>query len=86
MNLFSIFARNQHLFLADPCIQCLCLDPNPPTTTTTTKADCGDEQYKGDGNCDDDNNLKSCDWDGGDCCGSGIGNLYCTVVRQVCPP
>ena len=61
------------------------MDPNPPTTTTTTKAACGDKKYKGDDNCDDNNNLKSCDWDGGDCCGSNIGDTYCTVVRQVCP-
>ena len=29
---------------------------------------CGFEEWKGDGDCDDDNNNKACEWDGGDCC------------------
>ena len=62
------------------------MDPNyvPPTTTTTTttttkRPDCGAKQYKGDGNCDDENNRKTCAWDGGDCCGD-VNKQYCKKV------
>ena len=37
----------------DYCKQCKCLDPNPKPPK---KAACGNKEYKGDGNCDDDNN------------------------------
>ena len=30
--------------------------------------------YKGDGNCDDDNNNDGCDYDGGDCCAKSVKN------------
>ena len=63
------------------------MDPNyvPPTTTTTKRPDCGAKIYKGDGNCDDNNNRKSCDWDGGDCCGKlkKKNKLYCKKVINV---
>ena len=57
------------------------MDPNyvPPTTTTTKRPDCGLKAYKGDGNCDDENNLKTCAWDGGDCCGD-VNKQYCKKV------
>merc|ERR1712032_1025858 len=67
------------------CTKCLCLDPNAPSTTTTKKPDCGDKKYKGDGQCDDNNNLKSCDWDGGDCCGVNIGTAYCSACKCLNP-
>jgi len=62
------------------CTACKCLDPNykPPVTKP---ADCGAPDYKGDGQCDDNNNKKSCDYDGGDCCGKDIGKTYCTECK-----
>ena len=33
------------------------------------KGKCGQLKWKGDKNCDDENNNAGCDWDGGDCCG-----------------
>ena len=33
--------------------------------------------YKGDGECDDQNNHQWCDYDGGDCCGVHVVDLYC---------
>ena len=55
------------------------MNPNyvPPTTTT---AACGAPGYKGDGNCDDENNKASCDYDGGDCCGLTVSKKYCKKV------
>lgn len=52
--------------------QCKCKDPNASA--------CGSEQYKGDGNCDDENNVADCDFDGGDCCGSNVKKAYCEQV------
>merc|ERR1712157_303169 len=50
----------------DYCKECKCVDPDnqgaPPPST------CGSPDYKGDGNCNDDNNNKGCGYDGGDCC------------------
>lgn len=31
-------------------------------------APCQTDGWKGDGFCDDENNVCGCDWDGGDCC------------------
>merc|ERR1712048_243844 len=42
---------------------------------------CGSDQYKGDGNCDDENNNAGCNWDGGDCCGSNVSTKYCTKCQ-----
>ena len=33
--------------------------------------------FKGNGKCDDANNIPECDWDGGDCCG-------CYIQKGVC--
>ena len=64
-------------------IQCKCIDPKnlgePP------KDPCGAPDYKGDGVCDDDNNNKGCDYDGGDCCaktvkGGKVDKAYCEEV------
>merc|ERR1712050_101758 len=61
------------------CKECKCKDPKnqgPPAKST-----CGSPDYKGDGNCDDDNNNKGCDYDGGDCCaksnGGPVKKAYC---------
>ena len=43
---------------------------------------CGAPQYKGDGNCDDNNNNCGCKFDGGDCCGADVVKTYCKEVRM----
>ena len=61
-------------------LQCKCIDPDnqgPPA--------CGLPDYKGDGNCDDENNNKGCAYDGGDCCpktvkGGAVKTKYCKKV------
>ena len=35
---------------------------------------CGKPEFKGDGNCDDNNNNDACDYDGGDCCPKTVKN------------
>merc|ERR1712151_341521 len=50
----------------------------------------GNEQYKGDGNCDDGNNNEGCDFDGGDCCDSThpkgkIKTKFCTECKCLDP-
>ena len=63
--------------------QCKCLDPK--NQGKPVKPTCGVAQYKGDGNCDDDNNNKGCEFDGGDCCdksvkGGKVKKDYCKEV------
>jgi hypothetical protein len=58
------------------------------STTTTVNDDCAAcgngctgcavKSWRGDGQCDDDNNNCGCNWDGGDCCGDNVQQLYCT--------
>jgi hypothetical protein len=36
---------------------------------------------KGDGKCDDGNNIPECDWDGGDCCGCNVIPGHCTECQ-----
>ena len=69
--------------------QCKCIDPDNQGEPTMS---CGVIDYKGDGNCDDDNNNKGCDYDGGDCCeksnGGSVKKTYCKEVgcgRLSCP-
>jgi len=62
----------------DYCKQCKCLDPNPKSSKETA---CGQKEYKGDGNCDDDNNNAGCEFDGGDCCVKSVGG---TVQKYYC--
>merc|ERR1712187_52686 len=57
------------------CKQCKCKDTTKPST-------CGSPLYKGDGNCDDDNNNKGCDYDGGDCCAKSVKGGY--VQKNYC--
>merc|ERR1712048_146468 len=47
------------------CKQCKCLDPSASSSCTGS---CKFPNYKGDGNCDDENNNCGCAYDGGDCC------------------
>jgi len=51
----------------------------------TQPPNCGAPDYKKDGNCDDNNNLQTCNWDGGDCCGPNIGTAYCTECKCLDP-
>ena len=62
-------------------MQCKCIDPK----NQGGKPTCGLAQYKGDGNCDDENNNKGCAYDGGDCCaktvkGGQVNKKYCKEV------
>ena len=64
-------------------MQCKCIDPK--NQGKPSKSTCGSPKYKGDGNCDDNNNNKGCDYDGGDCCAKSVkgGTLktkFCKVV------
>merc|ERR1712151_484402 len=62
------------------CKQCKCLDPN-----YNAKAKCGLPEYKGDGNCDDNNNNAGCGYDGGDCCGPNVKKTYCQTCKCLDP-
>ena len=53
------------------------LAEDPTTTTSTTPPACIKPNWKGDGFCDDMNNVASCDYDGGDCCGNNVDTTYC---------
>ena len=52
-------------------------------------AACGQYKYKGDGNCDDDNNNADCEFDGGDCCAKSLGGPvkkdYCKECKCLDP-
>merc|ERR1712151_245966 len=58
------------------CKKCACLDPN-----YKPGQGCGSPSYKGDGNCDDDNNKAGCSFDGGDCCGPSVKKQYCKECK-----
>merc|ERR1711937_974099 len=61
------------------CKVCKCLNPDYKAPA------CGAPAYKGDKNCDDENNNKNCDWDGGDCCGPAVKKTYCKVCKCLDP-
>ena len=46
---------------------------------------CGNPGYKGDDNCDDENNNEGCAWDGGDCCGNDVNTQYCSYCDCLDP-
>ena len=46
---------------------------------------CESPQYKGDGQCDDNNNNENCEYDGGDCCGSFVNQSNCTICLCLDP-
>jgi len=50
--------------------------PSPPSSTAAP-ATCGNQNWKGDNYCDDENNNSGCEWDGGDCCGDNVNTQYC---------
>ena len=77
----------QDISLSDVCCA-TCKKMNKPKKTTPKPKACGSPEYKGDGNCDDDNNHKGCGYDGGDCCagsvkGGKVKKNYCKVVGFV---
>ena len=37
--------------------------------------------FKGNGFCDDANNIPECDFDGGDCCGNDVKHGHCTSCQ-----
>ena len=37
--------------------------------------------FKGNGFCDDGNNIMECDYDGGDCCGNQVKHGHCTLCQ-----
>ena len=68
-------------------MQCKCMDPKNKGKKPNKPA-CALPQYKGDGNCDDENNNKGCGYDGGDCCvasvkGGKVKKDYCKAVGFV---
>ena len=44
-------------------------------------SECQKPQFRGDGICDDGNNIATCDFDGGDCCGPDVNTLYCNQCK-----
>ena len=65
-------------------LQCKCIDPKNQGGKPN-KPTCKLPQYKGDGNCDDENNNKGCGYDGGDCCaktvkGGKVQKDYCKMT------
>merc|ERR1711937_893282 len=66
------------------CKQCKCLDPNFKKKGSCS-GKCGLPKYKGDGNCDDENNNCGCGYDGGDCCGSNVKTTYCKQCKCLDP-
>merc|ERR1712032_305326 len=71
------------------CKQCKCLDPKGGASSGCTGG-CGAAKYKGDGNCDDENNNCGCDYDGGDCCkatveGGKVGTKFCKQCKCLDP-
>merc|ERR1711934_491374 len=70
----------------DYCKACKCIDPK----NQGGKPACALPKYKGDGNCDDENNIKSCGYDGGDCCvarvkGGKVKKDYCKACKCIDP-
>jgi len=55
--------NNGNMYQYKYCFQCACMDPDFKAPK------CPIEKFKGDGVCDDENNIAACDFDGGDCCG-----------------
>merc|ERR1712176_1354266 len=68
------------------CKECKCKDPKGKNLGGSCPGSCGDTKYKGDGNCDDNNNNCGCDYDGGDCCdstakGKKVSKTYCKECK-----
>ena len=46
---------------------------------------CIEPYLKGDGYCDDINNVASCEYDGGDCCGTNVKTDFCSKCECLDP-
>jgi len=78
----GIKSKTQYQF----CKACKCMDPSfVAPAPDTCKKPCGKKPWKGDGNCDDNNNFCGCDWDGGDCCGTKKNYQYCKQCKCLDP-
>merc|ERR1712037_1045827 len=61
------------------CSLCQCLDPKAKASAKKKKPKgCWVQKFRKDGHCDDLNNFKVCQWDGGDCCNLGTSLLHCS--------
>ena len=68
------------------CKKCKCQDATfKAPAPSTCKGACGRPKWKGDQNCDDENNVCGCDWDGGDCCGVNNYYKYCSKCKCLDP-
>merc|ERR1719182_1164918 len=70
------------------CKACKCLDPDNQSDANC-QGFCKFANYKGDGNCDDENNNCGCDYDGGDCCAKSlkkpVNKKYCKQCKCLDP-
>merc|ERR1712187_472226 len=65
------------------CKECECKDPKNKGGSNC-KGGCQFPNYKGDGNCDDENNNCGCAYDGGDCCSKTAKNSFGQVITKYC--
>ena len=65
------------------CEECLCKDPANKERREITK--CAFPVFKGNGKCDDANNIPECEWDGGDCCSCFVEQGFCTECACLDP-
>ena len=81
-----VHARSVHRVFVPSCLSfdlliltchCSTQDPRYKSKDSCSRA-CFVTKWAGDGNCDDQNNVCGCDWDGGDCCGTKKNVQYCT--------
>merc|ERR1712025_838225 len=65
------------------CNDCKCSDPD--NQDDGCSGGCKFPNYKGDGNCDDENNNCGCQYDGGDCCSYTTSVQYCQACQCLDP-
>ena len=61
------------------CEDCICKDPDNTELRNIVK--CKYPFFRGNGKCDDENNIAECQWDGGDCCGCSMKKGFCTECQ-----
>merc|ERR1712210_110574 len=66
-------------------LSCSCLDETFVHADAKCTKNCGVHQWKGDGKCDDVNNVCGCNWDGGDCCGKTVVKKFCKECKCLNP-
>ena len=47
----------------------------------TYHSECLIPQWRGNGICEDTNNIAACNFDGGDCCGPNVSKQYCEECK-----